>query len=54
MSKAAYEQLQAQNATLRTTNEQLGATAVYYEEQIKKHKVKNPETTAFPAYEEAK
>ena len=54
MSKAAYEQLQAQNATLRKTNEQLGATAVYYEEQIKKHKVKNPETTAFPAYEEAK
>ena len=54
MSKAAYEQLQAQNATLRKTNEQLGATAVYYEEQIKKYKVKNPETTAFPAYEDAK
>lgn len=49
VSKADYEQLQAQNATLGKTNEQLGATVVRYEEQIKRYRGKNPKANGFPA-----
>ena len=47
VDKEAYEQAKA-------TNVQVVAEGYYYKEQIEKYKAKNPETTAFPAYEAAK
>ena len=53
-SKAAYEQLQAQHAALQVKNTKLSKEGNYYLKQIKQYQAKNPETTAFPLYEEAK
>lgn len=47
VDKEAYEQAKA-------TNVQVVEQGNYYKEQIEKYKAKNPETTAFPAYEVAK
>ena len=54
VSKEDYEQLRAQNAALQVKKKQIDKEGVYYKNQIKKYKTKNPETTAFPVYEEAK
>ena len=54
VSKAAYEQLQAQNAALQVKNKQFDKEGVYYKNQIKQYKEKNPnKTTDFPAYKPA-
>ena len=50
-SKTAYEELQAQHAALQVKSTNLSKEGNYYLKQIKQYKVKNPETTAFPAYE---
>lgn len=46
VDKEAYEQAKA-------TNVQVVKEGGYYKKQIEKYKAKNPETTAFPAYEVA-
>jgi uncharacterized protein YukE len=53
VSKAAYEQLQAQNAALQVKNKQFDKEGVYYKKQIKQYRAKNPKTTDFPVYEPA-
>ena len=52
VSKAAYAQLQAQNAALRVKKKQIDKEGVYYRNQIKQYRAKNPnKATDFPAYE---
>ena len=53
-SKTAYEELQAQHAALQVEIKEYDNEGGYYKNQIKKYKAKNPETTAFPVYEDAK
>ena len=54
VSKSDFEQLQAKEQQLQAKNTKLRKEGNYYLKQIEKYKAKNPETTAFPTYEEAK